>query len=64
MGTFVLVTRNYQDGYYEGWDSRMSNIYVNPYYEDFETIKYQAWKDGWHDADQALKDDEDGSQLV
>jgi hypothetical protein len=47
----------------------MSNLYVNPYIKDFKTIKYQAWKDGWTDADQAIKDDDDkddddGAQTV
>lgn len=64
MITAVLVTPCYRDTYLEGWDARMSDLFVNPYIEDFDTIKYQAWKDGWLDADQAIKDDENGTQTV
>jgi len=63
MITCVLVTQPYRDAYLEGWDARMSDLFVNPYIKDFETIRYQAWKDGWIDADQAMKDD-DGAQTV
>lgn len=63
MITAILVTKTYRDTYLEGWDARMSDLYVNPYIKDFETIKYQAWKDGWQDADQAIEDD-DGTQTV
>ena len=64
MITCVLVTQPYRDAYLEGWDARMSDLYVNPYIKDFETIRYQAWKDGWLDADHAIKEDDDGAQTV
>ena len=64
MRTCVLVTPEYRDTYLQGWDARMSDLYVNPYIKDFETIRYQAWKDGWLDADHAIKEDDDGTQTV
>lgn len=60
----VLVTQTYRDAYLEGWDGRLCDLFVNPYILNFESIKYQAWKDGWEDADQAIKDDDDGAQTV
>lgn len=64
MSACVLVTPQYRDAYLQGWDARMSDLYVNPYIEDFETIRYQAWKDGWHDAEKAIEEDDDGTNTV
>lgn len=64
MEMFKLVTKEYEECYLQGWDSRMSDLYVNPYILDFESFKYQAWKDGWHDAEKAIEEDDDGSQTV
>lgn len=54
---FTYVTDLYRDTYLQGWDSRMSDIFVNPFIYDFDSIKYQAWNDGWNDADLAIKED-------
>lgn len=52
--------------YTEGWDARMSDIYVCPYIRDFETKHYSMWKSGWDDCDLEIRSDDqnDGSQLV
>ena len=57
---FTLVTKEYETTFLQGWDARVDDIFVNPYLNDFETLKYQAWHDGWQEADLALKNDNYG----
>lgn len=44
------VDDTYSRCYTQGWDARMSDIYVNPYVYDFDSGCYDAWKHGWDDA--------------
>lgn len=59
--TMILIHPEYRHCYFEGWDARMSNLYVNPYVLDFESDKYHAWKHGWEDCDIELQSDEDNN---
>lgn len=54
---FIKVDRLYSNVYTEGWDARMSDLFVNPYLLDFDTPRYEAWKHGWEDADIELEAD-------
>lgn len=51
----IPVDKTYSTHYHEGWDARMSDLFVNPYVLDFESQKYEAWKHGWEDADVELE---------
>jgi hypothetical protein len=53
------VDQEYQKYYYSGWDSRMSDIYVNPYILDFDSERYCAWKHGWDDCNIELESEDD-----
>jgi len=64
MSGFVYVTNEYRDLYLQGWDARMADLFVNPYILDFDSFKYQAWKDGWMDAEKAIEEDDDGTNTV
>jgi len=57
------VDNVYEQTYTQGWDARMCDLFVNPYFLDFETNRYEAWKHGWEDADIELEVD-NGSQVI
>lgn len=63
MNSLFKVDVTYRKTYLEGWDARMSDIFVNPYVLDFDSNKYRAWQHGWEDADIELESD-DGIQQV
>lgn len=60
------VSNEYRTIYTDGWDSRMSDLYVNPFVYDFDSKNYQAWQDGWEDADIEIRIDDgnDEAKLV
>lgn len=53
----IKVDGNYELIYTSGWDARMSDLNVNPYAHNRYSNEYQAWCDGWEDADIELRSD-------
>lgn len=63
MNMVIKVDETYSKVYTQGWDARMSDMYVNPFILDFESNRYTAWQHGWDDANIELESD-DGIQQV